>query len=114
MHSPNFSVEDKIFVLSLHYNGDNSFLFVNGLKVTQFKAKDSIINNQSTRALTLGTLTTPNYPFGANNHLSPKNINNTKLYGKAYDFSVDYGYHFKRKYPKNTQILDEKEWFNIV
>ena len=34
MYSPNFSVENKIFVLSLHYNGDNSYLFVNGQKVT--------------------------------------------------------------------------------
>ena len=33
-YSPNFSAEKKIFVLSLHYNGDNSFLFVNGQKVT--------------------------------------------------------------------------------
>ena len=47
MYSPNFSAENKTFVLSLHYNGDNSFLFVNGQKVTQFKAKDSIINNQN-------------------------------------------------------------------
>ena len=45
MYSPNFSVENKIFVLSLHYNGDNSFLFVNGQKVTQCKAKDSVVNN---------------------------------------------------------------------
>ena len=29
MCSPNFSAENKIFVLSLHYNGDNSYLFVN-------------------------------------------------------------------------------------
>ena len=29
--------------LSLHYNGDNSFLFVNGTKITKFKAKDSEI-----------------------------------------------------------------------
>ena len=57
MYSPNFSVENKIFVLSLHYNGENSFLFVNGQKFAQFKAKDSIINKQNTRALTLGTLT---------------------------------------------------------
>ena len=90
MYSPIFSVENEIFVLSLHYNSDNSFLFVNGQKVTQFKAKDSIINNQSTRALTLGTLTVPSYPSGANNRLSPKNINHTKLYGNVYDFSVDY------------------------
>ena len=43
IYSPNFSVENKIFVLSLHYNGDNSYLFVNGQKVTQFKAKNSEI-----------------------------------------------------------------------
>ena len=29
MYSPNFSLENKIFVLSLHYNGDSYFLFVN-------------------------------------------------------------------------------------
>ena len=90
MYSPNFNVENEIFVLSLHYNGDNSFLFVNGQKVTQFRAKDSIINIQSTRVLTLGTLTVPRYSSGANNRLSPKNINDTKLYGNVYDFSVDY------------------------
>ena len=90
MYSPNFSVESKIFVLSLDYNGDNSFLFVNGQKVTQFTAKDSIINNQNQRVLTLGTLTTASYPSGTNNRLSPKKINDTKLYGNVYDFSVDY------------------------
>ena len=56
----------------------------------QFKAKDSIINNRSQRALTLGTLTTPSYSSDANNRLSPKDINDTKLYGNVYDFSVDY------------------------
>ena len=87
-YSPNFRAENKIFVLSLRYNGDNSFLFVNGLNVTQFKAKDDVFNN--TRALTLGALTIPAYPSGANNRLSPKNINDTKLYGNVYDLSVDY------------------------
>ena len=89
MHSPNFSVENKIFVLSLHYNGDNSYLFVNDQKVTQFKANDSVISGTNTKILILGTLTRP-YPSGANNLLSPKNINNTKMYGNVYDFSVDY------------------------
>ena len=87
-YSPNFSVENKIFVLSLHYNSDNSFLFVNGQNVTRFKAKDSVFNNA--RVLTLGALTVPVYPSDANNRLSPKNVNNTKLYGNVYDFSVDY------------------------
>ena len=90
IYSPNFSVENEIFVFSLHCNRDNSFFFVNGQNVTQFKAKDSIMNDQNTRALILGILTTPSYPSGANNRLSPKNINDTKLYGNVYDFSVEY------------------------
>ena len=65
MYSPNFSVENKIFVSSLHYNGDNSYLFVNGQRDNQFKANDSVISGANTRILTLGTLTKP-YPSGAN------------------------------------------------
>ena len=37
----NFTQSRKRFVLSLHYNGSNSFLFVNATKIYQFKAKDS-------------------------------------------------------------------------
>ena len=33
----------KIFFLSLHYNGPNSYLFVNGTDIYKFKAKDSEI-----------------------------------------------------------------------
>ena len=39
----NFTQSGKKFVLSLHYNGSNSFLFVNAIKICQFKAKDSEI-----------------------------------------------------------------------
>ena len=39
----NFTKSGKRFVLSLHYNGSNSFLFVNATKICQFKAKDSEI-----------------------------------------------------------------------
>ena len=37
----NFTQSGKRFVLSLHYNGSNSFLFVNATKIYQFKAKES-------------------------------------------------------------------------
>ena len=37
----NFTQPRKIFVLSLHYNGSDSFLFVNVTKIYQFKAKNS-------------------------------------------------------------------------
>ena len=31
------------FCLSLHYNGGKSYLFVNGIEIVKFKAKDSEI-----------------------------------------------------------------------
>ena len=34
----NFTQPNKRFVLSPHYNGSNSFLFVNATKIYQFKA----------------------------------------------------------------------------
>ena len=39
----NFTQAGKRFVLSLHYIGKNSFLFVNAIEIYQFKAKDSEI-----------------------------------------------------------------------
>ena len=41
----NFTQSGKRFVLSLHYNGSNSFLFLNATKIYQFKAKDSEIKD---------------------------------------------------------------------
>ena len=38
----NDSQVNKKFILSVHYNGDNSYLFVNGLKQFQFKAMSSL------------------------------------------------------------------------
>ena len=35
----NFTQPNKRFVLSLHYNGSNSFLFVNATKIYQFNAR---------------------------------------------------------------------------
>ena len=43
MYSINFTVTQKKFCLSLHYNGSNSYLFVNGTEIINFKAKDSIV-----------------------------------------------------------------------
>ena len=41
MYSINFSATARRFCLSLHYNGGNSYLFVNGTEMIKFKAKDS-------------------------------------------------------------------------
>ena len=74
----NFTDPCHKFILSLHYNGDDSYLFVNGREQLKFKAKaDQIINNQ----LCLGNLS-----FDWTKDESKK----TSLYGNIYDFVVDY------------------------
>ena len=49
----NFTEFAVKFVLSLHYNGDNSYLFANGRQELKFKAKDDQIINEK---LCLGNL----------------------------------------------------------
>ena len=44
MYSINFTVTKKKCCSSLHYNGANSYLFVNGTEIYKFKAKDSSID----------------------------------------------------------------------
>ena len=60
-YSINLSRSNRKFCLSLHYNGSNSFLFVNATKIYQFKAKDSEIKKYS---LCLGNISGD---FAANN-----------------------------------------------
>ena len=43
MYSIHFTEYSKKFCLSLHYNGANIYLFVNGKEIHKFKAKDSEI-----------------------------------------------------------------------
>ena len=80
MYSPNFRAENKIFCLSICYNGDDSYLFVNGKEVTNFKTKKSEIKANQ---LTLGSIST-----SAN--LSSSDIEDSKLYGNVYGFIVYY------------------------
>ena len=77
-YATNFSAVNKKFVLSLHYNGDNSYLFVNGKQELKFKAKDDHIVKE---ILCLGNLSDDWTKF---------NAAKTGLYGNVYDFAVDY------------------------
>ena len=43
IYSINFTEKNKKLYLRLHYNGENSYLFVNGTEVYKFKAKGSEI-----------------------------------------------------------------------
>ena len=78
MYSINFTETKKKFYLSLHYNGANSYLFVNSTEIIKFKVRDSEI---VAKPLCLGNI------------LEDWSINNMKrigFTGYVYDFSVDY------------------------
>ena len=53
MYSINYTENNKKFCLSLHHNGENSYLFVNGTEIYKFKGKDSKI---VARPLCLGNI----------------------------------------------------------
>ena len=74
----NFTDPGKKFVLSLHYNGDNSYLFVNGRKELKFKAKtDQLVKEK----LCIGNLS---------DQWTASELEKIGLYGNIYDFLVDY------------------------
>ena len=78
MYSINFTVTKKKFCLSLHYNGGNSYLFVNGTEIYKFKAKHSEI------------VATPLHLGKISKDWSVDNMKNTGFTGYVYYFSVDY------------------------
>ena len=54
--SPNFSIDNKTFCLSLHYNGDNSYLFVNCKEVIKFKANAKDFEATERHSMCLGNI----------------------------------------------------------
>ena len=62
----------------MHYNGTNSYLFVNGKEVIKFKAKDSEI---AASPLCLGNIS---------KDWSTDNMKKTGLNEYVYEFNVDY------------------------
>ena len=62
----------------MHYNGANSYLFVNSTEIHKFKAKDSEIVVNS---LCLGNIS---------KDFSVDNMKKTGLNGYVHDFGVDY------------------------
>ena len=79
MYSINFTLTKRRFCLSLHYNGANSYLFVNGTEICKFKAKDSeIVANP----LCLGNIS----KYWSVDNMKKK----TGFNGYVYDFSVGY------------------------
>ena len=85
----NFTDPGKKFVLSLHYNGNNSYLYTNGDQELKFKAKaDQLVKEK----LCLGNLS---------DQWTTSESEKTGLHGKIYDFVVDY-----EQIPGTDKILD--------
>ena len=78
IYSQNVTAVNKKFVLSLHYNDHNSYLFVNGKQELKFKAKDDQIIKE---ILCLGNIS---------DDWTAANAPKTGLWGEIYDFAVDY------------------------
>ena len=78
LYSNNFTENNKKNCLSLHHNGANSYLFVNGTEIHKFEAKDSEI------------VTTPLCLGNISRDFSVDNMKKTGLNGYIYDFNVDY------------------------
>ena len=78
MYSVNVTEKNKKFCLSLHYNGTNSYVSVNGTEIYKFTAKDSEI---VASPLCLGNIS---------KDWLMDNMKRTGLNGYVYDFSVDY------------------------
>ena len=78
MCSINFTKTNTKLCISLHYNGSNSYLFVNGTEIHKFKTKDSEI------------VATPLYLGNISKDFSVDNIKKTGLNGYVYDFVGDY------------------------
>ena len=74
----NFTAANKKFVLILHYNGDNSYLFANGKQELKFKAKDDQIVKE---ILCLGNIS---------DDWTAANAQKRGLWVEIYDFAVDY------------------------
>ena len=78
MQSVNFTDHREKYCLSFHYNGANSYLFVNSTEIIKLRAKDSEI---VATPLCLGNIA---------KDWSLDNTNDTGLNKYIYDFSVDY------------------------
>ena len=102
MYSINFTKHNTKFCLRLHYNGANSYLFVNGTEIIKYKLKDFEIVAYS---LCLGNIS---------KNFSVDNMKQTELNGYVYIFSVDYSaIAVADIFIRHSQVSNEKEWDSI-
>ena len=86
----NFTDPGKNFALSLYYNDNDSYLFVNGRQELKFKCKtDQLIKEKMC-------------PGNLSNQWTTSESEKTGLYGNIYDFVIDF-----------EQILDVKPIYDM-
>ena len=89
MYYRNFTDPGKKFVLILHYNDNNSYLYVNGNQELKFKAgTDQLVKEK----LCIGNLS---------DQWTTSESEKAGVYGKIYDFVADY-----EQIAGTTKILD--------
>ena len=93
MYPINFIVTKKKFCLSLHYNGANNYLFVNGKEIVKFKAKDSKI------------VASPLCLENISKDWSADNMKKTGINGYVYEFNVDYKHIKKPDITNNMPLI---------
>ena len=96
MNYRNFTDPGKKFVLSLHYNGNDNYLFVNGRQELKFKTKTDQLVKET---LCIGNLS---------DEWTTSESEKTGLYGRNYDFVVDY-----EQIAETTKILDMHKYLII-
>ena len=102
IYSINFIITKKKFCLSVHYNGANSYLFVNGKEIVKFKAKDSEI---VASPICLGNIS---------KDWSVDNMKKTRFTGYVYDFSVGYDAIGVNDIKDIHKYLMKKNIYNII
>ena len=92
----NFTDPGKRYVLSLHYNGDNSYLFVNGRQELKFKAKNDQLVKEK---FCIGNLS---------DQWTTSESEKTELYGNIYDFFIRLSSSCRsRSYLRYAQVFNE-------
>ena len=101
MYSPNLTTANKTFCVNRHYNGDDSYLFVNGKEVIKSFVKAK--NQSASGKISLGNISAD---------FNQADRKSTGLFGYVYDFRLDY------QAIKNDKILDIHQYLmkknNIV
>ena len=97
MYKTDPSILEKMYVMSVYYNGSESYLFINGTQELKFTAASTA--NLGNNTFCVGYIS---------DEFSTENMEKTSLCKNIYDLSIDYRPHSVSKI-YDTQIFHEKK-----